>query len=314
MNAILLFMSVFLFQNTTFAQVNVILDTDIGSDCDDAGTLAVLHKLADEGEINILGVIFSSGINKHGVGVCDAINTYYNRGDLPLGQYHKEDVGDPLNHYNLQVATNTPLYKHDVVDSAMELVQAYKNMLKGQKDRSVTIITVGHPNGLAHLMRDKEGMQFVKQKVDKWVTMAYTGEKPIIDWNFGRNGSGPYVGEVLEEWPHDLIFSGFGEGILTGHKKLPKTSDYNPVKLCYQLWNNAINTGRHSWDQIAVLAAVRPHLFEFQKKGSMVQDKDLKVHWDSNKDNPKHIKVSKIVNEAELTELIEELMALPPKK
>jgi len=72
----------------------VIFDTDMGSDCDDAGALAVLHSLADAGEVKILGVVFSSGKNRYGVRTCDAINTYYGRGDLPLGQYHGTDVGD----------------------------------------------------------------------------------------------------------------------------------------------------------------------------------------------------------------------------
>ena len=37
----------------------VIFDTDMGSDVDDAGALAVLHRLADLGEAEIAGVIFS---------------------------------------------------------------------------------------------------------------------------------------------------------------------------------------------------------------------------------------------------------------
>jgi len=53
----------------------VIFDTDIGSDCDDAGALAVLHALADAGELKILGVIFSSGKNRFGVGTCRWVNT-----------------------------------------------------------------------------------------------------------------------------------------------------------------------------------------------------------------------------------------------
>ncbi len=33
-----------------FSQVRIIFDTDMGSDSDDAGALAVLHKLADKKE------------------------------------------------------------------------------------------------------------------------------------------------------------------------------------------------------------------------------------------------------------------------
>lgn len=43
--------------------VEIILDTDIGPDCDDAGAIAVLNVLADKGEANILGLINSSLVN-----------------------------------------------------------------------------------------------------------------------------------------------------------------------------------------------------------------------------------------------------------
>jgi len=103
----------------------VIFDTDIGSDCDDAGALAILHALADAGELRILGVVFSSGKNRYGVGACDAINTYYGRGDLPLGQYQGTDVGDPRNSYTKQIATDTKRFGHDIVDKAPDLVETY---------------------------------------------------------------------------------------------------------------------------------------------------------------------------------------------
>jgi len=37
-----------------FAQIKVIFDTDMDTDCDDAGALAILHALADNGEVEIL--------------------------------------------------------------------------------------------------------------------------------------------------------------------------------------------------------------------------------------------------------------------
>lgn len=36
--------------------VKIIIDTDIGSDCDDAGALALAHNLANEGKCQILAV------------------------------------------------------------------------------------------------------------------------------------------------------------------------------------------------------------------------------------------------------------------
>ena len=169
-----------------FAQTKVIFDTDIGSDCDDAGAMVVLHKLADKGEVKILGVVYSSGKNKFGIGVCDAINTYYARGNLPLGQNHKDDVGDPRDFFSKQIATDTTTYHHDIINSATDLVSAYKMMLEKEQDASVTIITVGHPIGLVHLLRDDEDVLLVKSKVSRWVAMGGGG------WNFSENGIAEY--------------------------------------------------------------------------------------------------------------------------
>ena len=37
-------------------KAKIIFDTDIGGDCDDAGTLAMLHRLCDKGEAELLAV------------------------------------------------------------------------------------------------------------------------------------------------------------------------------------------------------------------------------------------------------------------
>lgn len=37
-------------------KVKILFDTDIGCDCDDAGALALLHRLCDRGEAELLAV------------------------------------------------------------------------------------------------------------------------------------------------------------------------------------------------------------------------------------------------------------------
>ncbi|MCA9428264.1 MAG: nucleoside hydrolase, partial [Candidatus Omnitrophica bacterium] len=72
----------------------VIFDTDMTGDCDDCGALAALHALADNGEVEILGCIASFGAVPYVAGCIDAINTYYGRGDLPIGA-EQSDFGRP---------------------------------------------------------------------------------------------------------------------------------------------------------------------------------------------------------------------------
>jgi hypothetical protein len=287
----------------------VIFDTDIGSDCDDAGALAVLHALADAGEIRILGVIFSSGKNRYGVGACDAINTYYGRGDLPLGQYQGTDVGDERDSYTKRIATDTRLYGHDVVDQAPELVSVYRTILESQPDHGVTIVTVGHPHGLVHLLRDRRGAELVRAKVDRWVAMGTGG------WNFQAVGMAAYSQELLDKWPMPFYISPAGRQIKTGNQLLPKTPQANPVREAYRLWgNNALANARSSWDQVALLSVARPKLFNLQHKGRVERKPSEEVVWNPDIDNPNHHLITPKLSNEKMAEIIEELMARPPTR
>lgn len=285
----------------------VIFDTDMGSDCDDAGALAVLHALADAGDVRILGVIFSSGKNRYGVGTCDAINTYYGRGDLPLGQYQGTDVGDPNDSYTKRIATDTKRFGHDVVDEAPDLVSVYRTILESQPDQSVTIVTVGHPHGLVHLMRDPRAAKLVREKVDRWVAMGTGG------WNFQQVGMSAYSAELLQKWPLDFYISPAGKDVITGNRQLPQTPKANPVREAYRLWRTALVDGRSSWDQVAVLSLVRPELFQVEHVGHVKRLPDGQVVWNRDVDNPKHHLVTPKIPTEEMARIIEELMARPPK-
>ena len=64
--------------------VKVIFDTDMLTDFDDVGALACLHALADAGEAEILATVSSTRGNAS-VGAVQVINSYYGRGNLPVG-------------------------------------------------------------------------------------------------------------------------------------------------------------------------------------------------------------------------------------
>src|SRR3546814_19991491 len=59
--------------------VKIIVDTDMHTDCDDAGALAVLHALADRGECEILAIM-SSTKDPYAAPTVAAINTYFEIG------------------------------------------------------------------------------------------------------------------------------------------------------------------------------------------------------------------------------------------
>ena len=64
--------------------VKIIFDTDMYTDFDDAGALACLHALADAGECEILATV-SNTRDCMSVAMCEIINAYYGRPELPVG-------------------------------------------------------------------------------------------------------------------------------------------------------------------------------------------------------------------------------------
>src|SRR5690606_30386111 len=64
--------------------IKIILDTDMDSDVDDVGALAMLHTLADHQVVEILGITVTSD-DQYAVSCTDAINHYFGRPEIPIG-------------------------------------------------------------------------------------------------------------------------------------------------------------------------------------------------------------------------------------
>ena len=64
--------------------VRYILDTDIASDCDDAGAVAMVNSLIDSGEANVLAMMVSTG-GQYGAPALSAINSWHGHGEIPIG-------------------------------------------------------------------------------------------------------------------------------------------------------------------------------------------------------------------------------------
>jgi len=65
--------------------VKMIIDTDMGFDVDDIGSICLANALMDQGEVDILAVVHDTGFI-HGIGAVSTINHFYGH-DIPLGAY-----------------------------------------------------------------------------------------------------------------------------------------------------------------------------------------------------------------------------------
>ena len=246
--------------------VSIIFDSDIGPDYDDVGAITILHVFADQGKAKILATIAS---NKYeGVAaVLDVFNTYFKRPNIPIGvpKGNAVDLKDSQ-HWTDSILLKFPhsiKYNNQVPDA----IEVYRKVLSSQPDHSVTIVSVGFFTNLANLLKSSadqfsklSGKELIKKKVKLLVSMG--GWFPSgKEFNISQDAmSSKYA---LEQWPTPVIFSGFniGKNIKTGlpliHNKNIKNS---PVKDVFSISIPLApedSSGRMSWDETAVLVAVK---------------------------------------------------------
>lgn len=239
--------------------VVIFFDSDIGPDVDDAGTTAALNALADRGEAKIIGMACCTS-SPWGAPCLDAINTYYGRPNIPVGTF--KGTGFLVeSKYNRGVAERFP---NDLKngENAPDATEVYRQTLSRQKDRSVVVCAVGPLNNLPRLLdsgpdrfSNLSGRELVAKKVKQLVVMG--GRFPEgKEWNFEQDPKAAQ--RVAAEWPTPILASGFeiGEQIKTGARLQSETPPGNPVRLAYELYIGA-GKDRESWDQTALVAAVR---------------------------------------------------------
>jgi inosine-uridine nucleoside N-ribohydrolase len=251
---------------TIHKPVPVILDSDMGPDYDDVGAITILHALADNGEAKILATMAST--KYPGVaGVFSVFNTYFNRPDLPIGVPKGEAVLlRDRQHWSDTILARYP-HKIKTNDEALDAVKLYRKILAKQPDHSVTLITIGFFTNLSNLLKTGAdeyspltGEQLVRKKVKRLVSMA--GKFPS-GWEFNVDQDTVAAKNVFEHWPTSIIFSGFeiGAKIMAGIPLIHNTAIENdPVKDVFRISiPQAIedSIGRKSWDETAVLIAVR---------------------------------------------------------
>jgi inosine-uridine nucleoside N-ribohydrolase len=294
----------------------VILDTDIGPDYDDVGAMAVLHALADSGQVVPLAVIAS---NSHELVVpaIDILNTYFGRPDLPTGAPKGEGVpyAKATQGWPELIAEK---YPHKIKSSAdaPDAVETYRKILSEQPDSSVTIVTVGFLTNMAALLDSKSdsfsslsGKELVTQKVKRLVSMAGRFPKGR-EYNVFIDSVASE--KVFTQWPTEVIFSGFeiGMKVVTGQRVIHNDALNSPVKDVYakaMSFSKGDSLGRMSWDQTAVLIAVKgaePY-FGLQR-GHYVPEGGNNA-WRDDPDGPHAYMTFKRPVE-EITETIENLM------
>ncbi len=293
--------------------VKIFFDTDMETDCDDAGAMAVLHALADRGECEILATVVSVR-DPDSAATVSAINRYRGRADLPVGMVKGAGVLEKSRFAKAVAGA----YPHRVKDARAvpESVAVYRGVLEAQPDKSVTIVTVGYLTNLRNLLEqpavgDKlSGGDLIKKKVVKWVCMGgnFIGYPPKDDLklgnvNFQRDAEAAFA--VMRDWPKEVevVFAGrevcsVPSGLAIG-EKLAETPVNNPVRVAYEHYFGGKAKDRHVADLATVLYAVRglSDCWDLSEMGRMNLAEDMKFDWELREDGGQRYLLKKMPNE-----------------
>lgn len=303
--------------------VNLIFDTDLGPDYDDVGAMAVMHVLADSGQVNILATM-SSNKNELVAPCIDVINTYFNRPDIPIGAPKGEGGADMKDGHNpswaQHLADNYP-HKLNSTADAEDAVTLYRKVLSAQPDTSVTICTVGFFTNLNNLLKSApdeysplSGKELVEKKVKRLVSMA--GRFPEgREFNVFIDSLASY--EVIPAWPTEIIFSGWeiGNDILTGKPVSQSDAEKSPIKDAYAITLAQDNPeGRSSWDLTAVYTAIKGIEPYFNaQRGTINVEKSGRNTWTPS-ENGKHVILVKKLPEKEIATILDNCIIKQPKQ
>ena len=259
--------------------VPLIFDTDIGNDVDDALALGMIHSLQSRGECQLLAVTITKDHELAGA-FTDAINTFYGRGDIPIGVC-RSGVTPEEGKFNGLAAENTkgrPRFPHDLLSGkdAPDAVPVLRRVLAAARDGSVVIAQVGFSTNLANLLDSApdthsslSGVQLVSRKVRLLSIMAGAFTQIVGDsghlydheeYNIIKDI--PSAKKLAMNWPTPVVWSGFeiGENLLYPHQSILEDYAYvehHPLAEAYHLYSPPPHD-RPTWDLTAVLQAVRP--------------------------------------------------------
>jgi arylsulfatase len=298
--------------------VKLILDTDMSGDADDAGTLAMLHAMADRGECELLATIVNrADLTKASAAAVDAINTYYGRPNIPIGT---DKVGPTaLQRTSLYTPGLRDGFPNDIGpdDKAPDAFDVYRRVLAAQPDRSVTVCSVGALSNLAELWRREPAL--VRAKIRSVVVMG--GQFPPTAKPETNIATHPEAARLFAaEWPTEIVWQGFevGHPVITG-EALKRTPAGNPVRRAYELRRHAgrpsIEGGQPSYDQAAAFHAVRganAELWSEERGGRVVIDEQGLSRWVADAAS-QQVMLTRVCVPELLARQIEALMIAPPK-
>ncbi len=337
-STIFLAVSAFVFIGMEHTQANeplripLIFDTDIGNDCDDVLALGMIHALQDRQECELLAVTITKD-HELAAPFVDAVNTFYGRGDIPIGVCRSGVTPEP-GKYNL-LANDRSKYPHDLLSGkdAPDAADVLRKTLASARDGSVVIVQVGFSTNLAALLTSKpdslsdlSGLDLVRKKVKLLSVMAGAFQKVpskkggMVDHReYNVIKDIPAAKRIASDWPSDISWSGFEIGLALPYPHQSILKDYNyvrhhPLAEAYILYQPPPHD-RPTWDLTSVLYAVRPDhaYFDVSPIGDVKVEENGLTTFTENPKGKNRFLILQEKDKGRITEALTLLSSQPPK-
>lgn len=252
---------------------NIIFETDMGNDVDDALALDLIYKYLDEGKVNLLA-IGSNKNTEYSTEYIHLMNNWYGYPNIPIGKVvngvHSESDGINYCEHVCHMKNNdgNPLFERPAFDydAIPEAVTLYRQILSNQEDYSVTVLSTGFSTNLARLLDSPpdrysglNGRELIERKVRYVSAMAGSFGDALHnatrEFNVVRDI--PAAQAVASRWPTPVVYTPYEAGNVVlypaGAIEYGYTwADHHPVVEAYRSYRE-MPYDRPMWDVIATL-------------------------------------------------------------
>jgi inosine-uridine nucleoside N-ribohydrolase len=310
--------------------VPLIFDTDIGNDVDDALALGVIHALMSRKECELLAVTVTKD-EALSAPFVDVINTFYGRGDVPIGVVCNGATPEPSKYTGLanERDEGNLRYPHRLQSGAdaPDAVKLLRETLAKARDGVVVIVQVGFSTNLARLLESPSdnissltGRDLVRAKVRLLSVMGGAfvtqDKKPALEYNIVKDI--PAAQSLVGDWPTPIVFSGFeiGVAIPFPHECIEHNFGYvkhHPLAEAYRLYNPPPHD-RPTWDLTSVLYAVRPDdgYFDLSPPGRVAVSDKGETSFTAEPNGPHRYLMLNAEQKVRVREALAELASEPP--
>ncbi|KAI6353095.1 hypothetical protein MCOR25_009177 [Pyricularia grisea] len=315
----------YLLPKVSAAQRNLIIDTDIYSDCDDTGALLLAAASSD---VNILGVNINAQSSYSSL-AASAILAHYGHPAVPIGARRpltNESFFDAF-YYSLGEFTSKVAYHYPGgtltwgrAEDALDPVKLYRQLLASADDGSVTIASIGFLANLSGLLNatspdeysSLSGEELLRAKVSELVIMggSYPSGREFNFFGDDPAHTAHVVNSLSAPGSPKVVYSGsaVGENVMSGMPLMEKGPASDPVRAAYSYYTHRL-TARMSWDPLTMMYAIHGlgDLFEFANDDggyNRVNATDGSNEWvdDASVTNQRWLKL-KVSNETAAAEL-----------